>query len=138
MKDPKDLKFFEDKKHETKYEPKRNLHTELKYFELLNWTPREVPGQENFIILAMAKNSDETYVAIRDTDTKKEYIEKVVLTPSGEDIKVAPVGINDDMEWKSAMEFFVKMGIIQSRASKWRWNTRKDLEPGDKYKPLVI
>ena len=137
MKDPKDLKFFEDKEHETKYEPKRNMHTELKYFELLNWTPKEVPGQENFIILAMAKNSDETYVAIRDIITKKEYIEKVLLSTSGEEIKVAPMAIHDDLEWNSAMEFFIKMGVLQTRNSKWRWSTRKDLNPGTKYQPLI-
>lgn len=118
------IKYFADnlKAGQVRYDPKRNMNTELKYFELLPWQPRSYPGMNNVLLLAVAKNSDEHYIAIRDTLTKKEYIEKVLLTVSGDDIKMDPIQINDYTEWISAMEFFVKMGIIQNKNSRWRWS----------------
>ena len=122
-----EIKYFVNslKKGQTKYEPKRNLNTELKYFELLPWQIREAPGQPHLLLLAVARNSGDHYVAMRDTLAKKEYVEKVILTTAGEDIKVDPIQISDDLEWNSAMEFFVKMGVIQNTQSKWQKAWRK-------------
>lgn len=105
-----------------RYEPKRNPNTDLKYFLLIPWTPQSAPYNDDLILLAVAKNSDEFYVAIRDTKTKKEYVEKVLLAVSGDTIRANPVTIDDDYEWQTAFEFFAKMGIIQNRQSKWRWS----------------
>lgn len=120
-------KYFLDmiKNGQTKYEPKRNLNTELKYFELLPWQPREAPGLPHLLLLAIARNSGDNYIAIRDTLARKEYVEKVILSVAGDDIKVDPIQINDDIEWQSAMEFFIKMGVIQNKQSKWQKAWRK-------------
>ena len=101
------------------------MHTELRYFELLPWQIREAPGQPHLLLLAIARNSGDHYIAMRDTLAKKEYVEKVILTTAGEDIKVDPVQITDDLEWESAMEFFVKMGVLQTKQSKWQKSWRK-------------
>ena len=120
-------KFFEDSagknKNPTRYEPKRNMHTELRHFVLQPWRPDLVPGSQSIWIVGVADNAGDTYIALRDTATKKEYVEKAILSVSGDYLKVSPIKIEDDLEWNSAFEFFAKMGIIQTKASSWRWNS---------------
>jgi len=114
------MKWFEDmvQANQVRYEPKRNLNTDLKYFELIPWTIQE--PQPGLFLLAVARNSDDHYVAIRDTMTKLEYVEKVRMSVTGENITADSIKIDDDQEWMAAMEFFQKMGILQNRKSVWR------------------
>lgn len=114
------FKWFEDmvKPGQTRYEPKRNRNTDLVHFVLIPWTVEEPkPG---LFLLAVARCSDEHYVAIRDTFTKLEYVEKIRLSVTGERISADTVLITDESEWLAAMEFFQKMGIIQNRSANWR------------------
>jgi uncharacterized protein YacL (UPF0231 family) len=114
------FKWFEDmvQPNQIRYEPKRNLNTDLKYFELIPWTIEEpISG---VFLLAVAKCSGEYYVAIRDTRTKLEFVEKILLSVSGEMINANTIQIDDHAEWEAAMEFFQKMGIIQNKKSVWR------------------